>query len=89
VVDLKSSHNDPKVNDQFDKWLQKTYGKHGKVVSHRGKIHDYLGMELDYSKAGKVNNGMIKYVVNMLQDFPEQLKTTDQSRTPAGDDYSI
>jgi hypothetical protein len=58
--DLKSSHKDRKVKDQFDKWLQRNYGEHGEAVTHRGKIHDYLGMELDYSKAGNAKNGMIK-----------------------------
>jgi hypothetical protein len=29
VDDLKSSHKDSKVNDQFDKWLQENYGEHG------------------------------------------------------------
>ena len=31
VDDLKSSHKDPKVNDDFAKWLEQTYGKQGKV----------------------------------------------------------
>jgi hypothetical protein len=86
VDDLKSSHDDPKVNDKFEDWLQMKYGEHGKVVAHRGKIHDYLGMELDYSEPGKVKIGMIDYVENMLRDFPEQLMDTDTSKTPAGDD---
>jgi hypothetical protein len=31
VDDLKpSSHKDPKVNDEFEKWLQANYGQHGK-----------------------------------------------------------
>jgi len=29
VDDLKSSHKDPKVNDDFAKWLEQTYEKHG------------------------------------------------------------
>jgi hypothetical protein len=90
VDDLKSSHSDPKVNGEFNIWLQmKYYGEHGKVVAHCGKIHDYLGMDLDYSKAGKVKIGMILNYVgeNMLRDFPEQLKEdTNISKTPAGDD---
>jgi hypothetical protein len=79
VDDLKSSNRDPKVNDQFDKWLNHKSGEHGKVVSHLGKIHAC-------SVAGKVKIGMIKYVENMLEDFPEILKETDISKTPAGDD---
>jgi hypothetical protein len=86
VDDLKSSHKDPKVNDEFEEWLQMKYGEHGKDVAHRGKIHDYLGMELDYSGAGKVKIGMIKYAKNMLEDFPEKLIEKYISKIPAGDD---
>jgi len=54
-------------------------------VSHRGKIHEYLGMEIDYSQKGKVIFGMINYVENMIEDFPMKLKSTDVAQTPAGD----
>ena len=52
VDDLKSSHADKKVNDEFEKWLQKKYGGHKAVTAHRGKKFDYLGMILDYSQKG-------------------------------------
>ena len=84
VDDVKSSHRDPKVNDQFEQWLQDNYGQHGKVTSHCGKIHEYLGMEIDYTESGKVKFGMIKYVANMLEDFPEKMKNTDIAKMPAG-----
>ena len=54
VDDLKCSHKKKEVNDEFAKWLEKQYGNVGNVKSHRGKIHDYLGMKLDFSKEGKV-----------------------------------
>ncbi len=60
VDDLKSSHIDPKVNDEFDKWLQDNYGEHGEVTIHRGKVHEYLGMEIDYTEKGKVKIGMVE-----------------------------
>ena len=48
--DLKSSHVDPKVNEKFTEWCEETYISddlgHVKVV--RGKIHDYLGMIMDF-----------------------------------------
>ena len=37
VDDVMSSHINPKVNDDFDKWLQAKYGEHGKVKAHRGR----------------------------------------------------
>jgi hypothetical protein len=44
VDDLKSSHIDPKVNDQFHKWLNDKYRQCREVKATRGKVHDYLGM---------------------------------------------
>jgi hypothetical protein len=44
VDDLMSSHMDAKVNDDFAKWLDGMYGKHGPVKVVRGKVHEYLGM---------------------------------------------
>jgi hypothetical protein len=85
VDDLKSSHKDARVNDQFDKWLQIKYGEHGKVTTHCGKIHEYLGMELDYTEEGKVKIGMIKYVENTLKEFPIKFTSTDKRASPAGD----
>ena len=37
VDDLLSSHVDPKVNDRFQVWLEKMYGKYKAVGPTRGK----------------------------------------------------
>ena len=66
VDDIKSSHVDPKANDQFHNWLQKIYGDVAEVKSTRGKIHDYLGMILDYSIEGKVGIDMRYYVLDFM-----------------------
>jgi hypothetical protein len=53
VDNIKSSHIDPKVNDEFLLWLEKMYGnKNAPVKATRGKIHDYLAMKLDFTKKG-------------------------------------
>ena len=54
VDDLKISHIDGKVNQQILDILQKKYGKEAPIPSTMGKIHDYLGMTIDYSMPGKV-----------------------------------
>jgi hypothetical protein len=36
----------------------------------RGKVHDYLGMTLDYNCPGKVKITMIDYISNMLNELP-------------------
>ncbi|KAL7564335.1 hypothetical protein ACA910_007187 [Epithemia clementina (nom. ined.)] len=76
VDDLKSSHVDPKVNDEFAGWLQHKYGdpEVGKVKTERGKRHDYLAMTLDYTVPGEAKIDMSEYVKNMVNDFPEELE---------------
>jgi hypothetical protein len=56
IDDLKSSHINPKVNNRFLEWLEKKNGDKnlGSVETERGKIHNYLGMTLDYTKPKKV-----------------------------------
>ena len=58
-------------------YLKGIYGK-GLVV-HCGKIHDYLGMDLDYIKDGKVKVCMIKYLIKVIQAFPELIKGSASS----------
>ena len=64
VDDVKSSHVDPRVNDEFAAWCEETYGDdqigHVKVV--HGKVHDYLAMTLDYTKPEVHKIDMFGYV---------------------------
>ncbi len=54
------------------------------LVVHRGKIHDYLGMDLDYSKEGKIKVCMIRYLIKLIQVFPELI---EESAPPPAADY--
>uniref|UniRef100_A0A7S1V1J3 Reverse transcriptase Ty1/copia-type domain-containing protein n=1 Tax=Grammatophora oceanica TaxID=210454 RepID=A0A7S1V1J3_9STRA len=85
VDDVMSSHVDPKVNDEFDKWLNKMYGGYGKVKCVRGKVHDYLGMILDFSETGIVIIDMRRFIRDMITGFPMVLGDKDVAETPAGD----
>jgi hypothetical protein len=49
-------------------WDMKTYGSIGEVKTTRGKVHEYLGMKLDYTEKGKVIVDMIDYVESMIQN---------------------
>ena len=61
VDDLKISHKDPEVVTQVCNTLSKTYNNKCKI--HRGGVHDYLGMDLDYeSDPGVLIISMIKYL---------------------------
>ena len=50
-------------------------------MAHRGKVHDYLGIDFDYSETGNFKVSMIKYLDNVLKEFPEVL--TGSAATPA------
>ena len=67
VDDLKISHVDKKVNDEFIKWVDELYGDYeiGRVKAVRGKKHDYIGMILDYGVPGQVSIDM-KYFVQAM-----------------------
>ena len=74
VDNLKVSHVDPKEVTKFGEWLSKTYGV--SIATHRGKVHDYLGMIFDFSKKGKVMINMIKYLKNIINNFPKEIIAT-------------
>jgi hypothetical protein len=61
VDDLKSSHVDSKVNNEFHKWLEKTYGdpKMAQVKAVRGKVHDDIAMNLNFQEKGKLKVDMV------------------------------
>jgi hypothetical protein len=78
VDDLKSSHVNSKVNDEFLKWLKLKYASDtiGEVKAVRGHRHDYLAMWLDYSTPGVLKLDMTYYVKAMIDDFPDKLEGT-------------
>ena len=81
VDDLLSAHIDPVENTKFGVYLATKYGD-GLTIK-RGKVHDYLGMDLDFSSDGVAKVGMIKYIRDIENDFPEPLGAS--AATPAAD----
>ena len=54
-----------------------------KLVVHRGKAHDQLGINFDFSEKVKVNIDMILFLKNTFESFPEEIGVT--STLPARD----
>jgi Reverse transcriptase (RNA-dependent DNA polymerase)/Zinc knuckle len=73
VDDLKISHEDPAVVSGVIEQLSDEFGKEAPLTVNRGKVHDYLGMTLDFSVTGKVKIGMVQYVKNMLAELPDDM----------------
>jgi hypothetical protein len=61
------------VNTDIIKKINYKFGKEYPITITRGKVHDYLGMTLDYSKRGKVKIKMLDYVDKMLADLPAEI----------------
>jgi hypothetical protein len=81
VDDLKISHEDQEVVEGVLRFLNERYGKEAPLVVTRGKVHDYLGMTIDYSVDGKVQITMVEYIKEMLEELPADM--AGESATPA------
>ena len=79
--DLKISHVDAAVNTEVIKVINKEFGQEAPLTVNRGKVHDYLGMTLDFTKEGKVKIKMLDYVEKMLDEAPEDMD--GEALTPA------
>ena len=55
VDDMKISQGDSKVVDGIIRMLEEEFGKEALLTIRREKIHDYLGMNLDFSLDNKVS----------------------------------
>ena len=73
VDDLKVSHVDSKEVDKFIEQMEQTFGMDAPLTVSRGKVHDYLGMNLDFQVGGEVRIDMEHYIDMMLQDAPEDM----------------
>ena len=65
------------------KRLEERYGQEKELSITRGKVHDYLGMTIDYSEPGKVKFKMDDYVERLLLECPDDMNGT--AVTPAAD----
>jgi hypothetical protein len=90
VDDLKISHVDPNAVTSIIGLLDDTYGqeivegKRAAVTFTRGKLHDYLGMLLDYSEPSMVKIAIKAYVSKILDEMPEDM---DENTTSPDDAY--
>jgi hypothetical protein len=90
VDDMKISHYETKKVDQMVTWLRKMY-EHlfedgsGAMKIKRGKVHEYIGMTLDFCVPGEVKVTMLPYVKEIVDDFTKITGDTKTAVTPAAD----
>jgi len=62
-------------------YLAKIYGP--KLTMHRGRKHDYLGINLKFHEDGDLDVSMVKYLKGVIEEFPELI--VGKAASPAGD----
>ena len=88
VDNVKALHYSKQVVTDYIEWLHETYecifedGSGALKVSH-GLMHDYLGMQLNFSIAGKVKLTIVSYIKAMLTKFNEHDNTHTMAKTLA------
>jgi hypothetical protein len=74
VGDIKVSHEDPEVVTQVLEMFEGVYGsKDAPIKITRGKVHDYLGMAIDYRVKGKVRITLVDSIQAMLDTIPDDM----------------
>ena len=81
VDDVKISHVEKEVVDRVIHDLETKFGKEAPLSKSRGKVHDYLGMILDFSVDGELRINMIPYIKMVLAALPSNMR--GRAATPA------
>ncbi len=79
VDDLMGFCEDDFKLTKFSCYLGKIYGP--RLSMHMGRKHDYLGADMEFNKDGTLDVSMIKYLKNVIDDFPETI--IGRAATPA------
>jgi hypothetical protein len=74
IDDLRVSHCDPAQVNIFGEWLSKNYEV--AMATHRGKVHNILGMIFEFLPKGKAMVPMMEYFKNIIKDFPKEITGT-------------
>ena len=88
VDDCKLSHKSSRQTDRMIEYLRKEYERifedgSGKMTVKRGKVHEYLGMTIDYSDPGQAKVTMLNYVEEALTAFAKADPKTTGTKSSA------
>ena len=83
IDDMKISHVSDKVLDKVIAGLNEQYGKITPLTVTRGKVHDYLGMTIDYRTPRKVIIHMDDYIKGIINEAPSNRDGVVLVLTPA------
>ena len=74
IDDLKISNLQERVVKDMIQHLNKECSSHDPMTVSNVKIHDYLGMTLDYTRDGTLKDDMIAYIEGILEEVPQDMK---------------
>ncbi len=81
VDDLKVSHMESLELQKFGHYLRDNFID--ALMEHTGDVHDYLGIDLDFSGKGKLRVSMIKYLHKLITGFSEYRTLGNSETSPA------
>ena len=73
VDDLKISHVDSTVVDNILQHLEEYYVKVTQMTNTQVKVHNYMGMVLDFIKKGKVRVTMPNNIQSIIETAPTEM----------------
>ena len=84
IDDLILAHSKPMITTKYIKLLDGIYGSKDPLTVTRGRIHEYLGMTIDFSMKVGVAITQYDFVKKMYKELHEDLKGAYRN-TPATD----
>ena len=83
--DIKISHIDSKVNNKIIDWLKEKYEDKeiGVMSPKRGKIHEFIGMKLDFRTDGEVSVDMCESIEQIVANMIKYIKGLAKVESPA------
>ena len=76
INDLKVSHKDQAVLDDFLDELKSEFGQEDELTENKGLVHTYLGITINYLIADKVVFIMFDYLEDVIVEAAEDLKNS-------------
>jgi hypothetical protein len=73
VDDMKISHVSEAVVTEIIELLKKVYAKTDPMKVNRTKIHEYLGMTIDFTTDGEVKITMYDYIKKLINELPKDM----------------
>jgi hypothetical protein len=83
IDDLMMSHKNPNILTLYIRKLEKEYARRDPLTVMRGKVHEYLGMTVDFRVKLQVTFTQYDYLKKLFNGLPEDMKSGALKHTAA------